>query len=60
MTLWKPALGLALVAAMAACSPMGPATLDDGASGSPGVGRAARMPGTLSTSDMVQSVQSSL
>jgi hypothetical protein len=56
MTLWKPALGLALALALTACAPAETALQGDAAAAS----RAARSPGTLTEIDIVRAVQSSL
>ena len=57
MTLWKPALGLALGIALTACAPFAPLPAGDGAAPA---GRAARTPGTLTEIDIVRAVQASL
>ena len=57
MTLWKPALGLAMALAMTACAPAAPAPRGDGGFVA---SRAARTPGTLTEIDIVRAVQASL
>ena len=56
MTLWKPALGLAVALGLTACAPA-PAPRGDGGFVA---SRAARTPGTLTEIDIVRAVQSSL
>jgi hypothetical protein len=60
MTLLKPALILALLAGLAACSPATIAPYGDGAAPGPGASRAARTPGELTELDIIRVVQSSL